>query len=128
MGKVVDIVGRRKALVLSYFVWIPTTIWFILCRSYSELLLMLVVSSIGGALFMPAQQALLADMIPRGKRGRIMGAIGNLNLVASAIASVVAGFLYELDPRNPFVFCIFSGIVSLILLLTVVREPEVREV
>ena len=43
---------------------------------------------------MPAYMALQADMIPREKRGRIMGTNGTLNVMATIPASALVGFLY----------------------------------
>jgi len=53
-----------------------------------------------------------------------MGAIGNLNIVAAAAASAVAGFLYDMDPRCPFITCIGLSLLTLSLILLFIREPE----
>jgi MFS family permease len=77
---------------------------------------------------MPAYNALLADLIPREKRGRIMGTIVTLNILATVPASVMGGVLYGLAPVFPFIFTTLLGVaVSMIILLTV-TEPEKKEV
>jgi len=125
LGRAVDIIGRKRALVLAYLLWIPSTWYFVFfCRSFLELLVIMVVFSLGGALFGPAHQALVADLTPRDMRGRVMGAIGNLNIVAAAAASAVAGFLYDMDPRCPFITCIGLSLLTLSLILLFIREPE----
>ena len=67
------------------------------------------------------------SLTPKEVRGRVMAAIGNLNLVAAACASAVAGFLYQLDPVMPFLTCVFIDILVLTLILLFLREPEARE-
>ena len=125
LGRAVDIIGRKRALVLAYLLWIPSTWYFVFfCRGFLELLVIMVVFSLGGALFGPAHQALVADLTPRDMRGRVMGAIGNLNIVAAAAASAVAGFLYDMDPRCPFITCIGLSLLTLSLILLFIREPE----
>ena len=77
---------------------------------------------------MPAYMALQADMIPREKRGRIMGTIGTLNVMATIPASALAGFLYGLDPAYPFAFTIVLGIVVSLIIVFAVKEPKTREI
>jgi len=127
LGKAVDVIGRRRSLIISYILWIPSTAYFIICRGFWDLLAVFVFFSLGAALFGPAQQALIADLTPRELRGRVMGAIGNLNLVAAAVASAVAGLLYELGPSLPFLACILIDLVVLTLLVLLLEEPRVRE-
>ncbi|MFQ6064442.1 MAG: MFS transporter [Candidatus Bathyarchaeia archaeon] len=128
LGKVVDKIARKKAVVLSYVVFMPASVLFIFSRSFLELLSVFVVFAVGGCLIMPAYNALMADMIPREKRGRIMGTIGTLNVMATVPASALAGLLYSLDPAFPFVFSIVLGIVVALIILFAVKEPEIREV
>jgi len=126
LGKAVDTIGRKRALIISYLLWIPSTAYFILCRSFWELVAVSVVFSIGGGLFGPAQQALTADLTPKELRGRVMGAIGNLNLMAAAAASALAGFLYELGPSLPFLTCLLIDIIVLAMLVLLLEEPRGR--
>ncbi|RLI10848.1 hypothetical protein DRO33_05150 [Candidatus Bathyarchaeota archaeon] len=127
LGKAVDVVGRKKALVLSYVLWLPSTVYFLLCRSFWELVFIFVLFSLGGSLFGPAHQALIADLTPKEVRGRVMGAIGNLNLGAAAITSALAGLLYELGPAWPFITCVFIDALVLSMILLLLEEPEKRE-
>ena len=76
---------------------------------------------------MPAYNALLADLIPKEKRGRVMGTIVTMNILATVPASAFGGFLYGASPVYPFFLTIALGItVSLIILFTV-KEPKTRE-
>jgi len=128
LGKFVDVIGRRKALLAAYALWIPSTLYFVYCRSLVGMALVFVAFALGGALFSPAHQALLADLTPREKRGRIMGVVGTLNLLAMIPASALGGFLYELEPASPFLLCVALGIVCAALIALLVGEPERREV
>ena len=127
LGKAVDVMGRKRALVLSYLLWIPSTVFFIISKSFLDLLIIFVVFSLGASFFGPAEQALVADLTPKELRGRVMAAIGNLNLVAAACASVIAGFLYQLDPVMPFLTCVFIDMLVLSLIVLFLREPAVKE-
>jgi len=128
MGKLVDKIARKKAVILSYIIFMPSSILFILSRSFAQLVLVFIMFAVGGCLIMPAYNALLADMIPREKRGRIMGTIGTLNVMATIPASALAGLLYGLDPAYPFAFTIILGIVVSLIIVFAVKEPKIREI
>jgi MFS family permease len=128
LGKVVDKIARKKAVMLSYVIFMPASVLFIFSRSFVQLLLVFVVFAVGGCLIMPAYSALMADMIPREKRGRIMGTIFTLNVMATIPASAIAGLLYSLDPAFPFAFSIVLGITVALIILFTVKEPKIREI
>lgn len=128
LGKVVDKIARKKAVVLSYCIFIPSSVFFIVSTSFTHVLFVFIMFSVGGCLIMPAYQALQADMIPREKRGRIMGTIGTLNVLATVPASILAGFLYSLNPVYPFAFTIITGITVSLIVFFAVKEPETREI
>lgn len=120
LGKVVDKIGRKKSILTAYTLFIPSTILFLSARSFPQLLVVYLLFATGGCLIMPAYSALLADLIPKEKRGRIMGTIVTLNILATVPASALGGFLYGLAPAYPFILTMILGVtVSLIILLTV---------
>jgi len=127
LGKLVDFFGRRKSILLAYMLFIPSTFLFILSRSYLPLLTAFIVFSIAERLLMPALGALQADMIPRDKRGRIMGSMGILNTLAMIPGASIGGFLYEIVPAAPFIMKIFLGIASMGIVAMLVREPKEKE-
>lgn len=128
LGKLIDRIERKKAVVLAYFLFTPASVLFIFSTGFVHVLLVFVMFAVGNCLIYPAYSALMADMIPREKRGRIMGTIGTLNVMATVPASVLAGLLYSLDPAYPFVFTVVLGIVVSLIVFLLVKEPKVREV
>ncbi len=76
---------------------------------------------------MPAYNALLADLIPKEKRGRIMGTIVTMNILATVPASTFGGFLYGLYPTYPFILALALGVTVSLIILFAVREPKSRE-
>jgi len=128
LGKLVDKIARKKAVILSYFIFMPSSVLFIVSTNFAQLLFVFIMFSVGGCLIMPAYMALQADMIPREKRGRIMGTIGTLNVMATIPASALAGLLYGLNPAYPFVFTILLGIAVSLIIVFAVKEPKTREV
>lgn len=126
-GKVVDIIGRKKSLILSYLLFTPTTIFFIYSKSFLHLLLVFILFAFGSTIIGPSYSALITDMTPKEKRGRVMGTIGTFNIVARVPASMIGGFLYQIEPSAPFFFTIIIGIIVLVILASLIEEPKVRE-
>ena len=126
-GKLIDIIGRKRSIVLSYFLFIPMTIAFILSRNFLQVAIIFMIFAVGSMMIGPAFQALIADLVPRDKRGRIMGIIGTLNILAMVFASVLAGALYQLDPSTPFLFIVVTGSTVAFMVATIIEEPVKRE-
>ncbi len=127
LGKVVDLLGRKTSIILAYLIFIPSTLVFIYARSFIELIIVMVIFGFGSMMIGPAFQALITDMVPKSKRGRIMGVIGSLNIIMMIPASAIAGFLYEFNPAYPFQLTIILGIFTSIVVYLFIKEPEKRE-
>ncbi len=125
LGRLVDTLGRRRALLLTHLFWVPSTLYFVCSRSLWEVVLVFVAFTLGVALFRPAYQALLADLTPREARGRVMGFVGVLSSIIAIPASALGGFLYEINPITPFIVCVVLEIASTVLVLSI-REPIER--
>jgi len=128
LGKLIDRFGRRKSIILAYLLFVPSSVFFIFCGTFSQLLIIYLMFAIGGSILYPAYSALLADMIPKEKRGRIMGTIVTLNILATVPASALGGFLYGVSPAYPFVFAIILGTTVCLIILFTVKEPKIREI
>jgi len=128
MGKLVDKIGRKKSIVFANLIFISATVAFLMAGTLNHLIVVFLMFAIGGSLLGPAYSALLADMIPREKRGRIMGTIVTLNILATVPASGLAGFLYGVSPSHPFTFVVLLAIAVTLIIFLAVREPKTREV
>jgi len=127
LGKIVDKIGRKNSILLSYVIFTPSSILFIFCRNFLQLFIAYIMFALGGSLIGPAYSALQADMVPREKRGRVMGIIGTLNIIATIPASALGGYLYEIDPAAPFIWAVILGIVVSFIVIFGVKEPSEKE-
>jgi MFS family permease len=129
LGRAVDVFGRRKALISAHLLFTLGTVIFILSRNFTMLALAFILFAIASVLFTSSTEALKADIVPREKRGRILGSIGAFYILAVALGSVVGGALYEnVGAMAPFILCIPLDIVALLIVLLRVHEPIKREV
>lgn len=127
-GKIIDRFGRKKPLIVAWFLFIPGLVGFvygnIVITSISFLLL-------GVALILAntAYPALMADFVARDKRGKIIGSTNFFFNILSSLGQLSGGFMYQyLSPALPFLLSATLFIPCLILTLFKVHEPTSREV
>ncbi|MDX3901443.1 MAG: MFS transporter [Sphingobium sp.] len=139
-GRLVDRANRRNLILMGVLVWSAMTICAAFAQSYPMLLLTRAGVGIGEAVLAPAAYSIIADYVPRARRGRALAAyyvslaigsgasllIGGL-LLAHVPAPVAAGPLGILEPWQ--VMFVLAGLpgLPLALLILLVREPVRRE-
>ena len=142
-GKLLDRVGRRRLLLPFMFVVPLYPIIFInFVKDFTGLALLVFCMALGNAFLMPGFQSLLADVVPRERRGRVTSAVGGGNFfidvrntgmgggmllfVPMAIAQLLGGVLYEVNSTLPFYIMSFGMfIVALWAYLKIVDPKEI---
>ncbi|MCK4582917.1 hypothetical protein KAU18_06330, partial [Candidatus Bathyarchaeota archaeon] len=79
------------------------------------------------AFFFPALNALRADIIPRDRRGRILGLMGTLGSLAMVPAAAVFGYLYEVNRSYPYYVGVVIEVVTVAIIVALVAEPTEAE-
>ena len=126
-GKIVDRIGRRRSMLLAYLLSTPTLLGFMAARGFIQMAVVNVVFQVSTAFFFPALNALRADMVPREKRGRIMGLMGTMRSIAMVPAATVFGYLYELNRAYPYMIGVAIEVVTVTIILGLVSDPETSE-
>ena len=100
--------------------------------------------SVSNALLGPSCRALMADLAPRERRGRIISAIGQGSLgtrtakvaqgnpgfilaLFSFAGFFAGGYIYDLNPAYPWFFLTISVATSLGSTMLLLKEPEKPE-
>jgi MFS family permease len=145
-GMAIDRTSRtiwiRTSLLLSLAI-LPL---FVLASTFLHVLLIRATVAVTNALFLPACAALMADLVPRPLRGRVMAALGRgsvmiagtgggtggpgvgfLITVPIIAASIAGGYLYDHDPRYPWLLAAIAAAVALFLSMRFVHDPEQAE-
>lgn len=77
----------------------------------------------------PSWNALIADIVPPGKRATVLGTIGTLTAVVAAPGSVLGGWLWDnLAPQAPFQLSMVTGLVSATLFWLKVEESRMHPI
>lgn len=126
LGNIVDRMGRKRSILLGYLFSTPVIAFLIVSRGFLQMLAVNVLFAVGQAVMFPAFSALRADLIPRDKRGRVMGVSGILRTLATVPSAALFGLLYQMDPALPYILGIALEVVAVLIVVFLVREPRAR--
>ncbi len=124
IGYLIDKYGRRlMSIILSLILIISSTL-FIYSNNFHLFLLSVTLITIARSGLQTGLRTLQADLTPRKIRGRI-NAIGLiLNQLLLIPIGYIAGAGYEINPITPFIIEIIFTTITLILLITIIKEPK----
>jgi len=122
-----DRFGKRKTMIISLLVTAPAILLFTLSRSFIQVVVFAILLVAAGIYYAPAHEALQADLTPRPLRGRITALWDMSNAVSAALGSFVGGFTFQANPYVPFYVFAVVELGAAILLIRIVKEPEIRE-
>lgn len=134
-GMLSDRFGRKPLILTSRLILPLTTFAVTLATNFQQYYLISIVSAIGNSLGGggmwgggPAWQALIADLVPREKRGTVMGTIGTVTGVVGTPSSLVGGYLWTLySPQTPFYLSLIMGLIGTAVFAFGVKEPKKLE-
>jgi MFS family permease len=131
-GMLSDRLGRKPLILTSRLISPLTTYAITLATNFPQYYLISIVSAIGNSLGGggmwaggPAWQALIADLVPREKRGTVMGTIGTVTGLVGTPSSLVGGYLWQLySPQTPFYLSLVLGLIGTAVFAFGVKEPR----
>ena len=124
-GTLLDILGRRKLLLLSGFFFATAPFLYLLVTDPWQLIVVRVYHGVATAVFTPVAIAAIADVY-RERRGEVMGYFSSATLLGRLMAPSIAGTAITLYSfHGAYIVCGAFGIAALIALL---KFPETRKV
>ncbi|MFQ5758302.1 MAG: MFS transporter [Candidatus Bathyarchaeia archaeon] len=127
VGKLIDKIGRKIPLILAGLVMLPA-IYLFIYGDVIRVFISLPLFGIGQLLAMSSYMSLLADLVPREQRGKVIGSSNFFSYIFMAFGSLIGGILYQIvSPQLPFHLMIIFMIPAIFLILFLVHEPEERE-
>jgi MFS family permease len=144
-GLLVDRWGRTASLTAALVISTLVTPLFVVLSGLTAILLVRAVIAVAFVLAIPACMALMADLVPRSVRGQMMAAIGQGGIILGSVgspggpavgyliipplmvASLAGGFLYTLNPVYPWIFSVVAGLLSILLTVLYIRDPQQAE-
>lgn len=110
-------IGNRNGAILGNILNVIWGTLFIFIQNYSQLLLVTIVTATANSLKNVSDTNILNDSIPESpKKSDVFTSIDRRSYyeycIMSAISTIFAGYLYEIDPYIPMFFCLICSIIA----------------
>lgn len=142
-GLMVDRVSNRRILIVGLAATLIPVWFFIYARTFWEVLALTVVISAANAFLLPACLTMVAESVPRERRGRIMSAIGRGVIMVTGpgegggggpgmgfvltvpiiIGSLFGGYLYSVNPTFSWTLLTGALVICTVISIAFVRDP-----
>ena len=123
-GLLADRWRRRDVVGWSVLLWSAITWATGRVQNYSQLLLARASMTFFEAAFTTAAYPMLGDLVPRRRRGMVMGLMGATFAVGTVLALAVAVLVGTTNWRGPWIYFAVPGIILGIIVFLFIREPE----
>ncbi len=122
-GKLSDIYGRKRFFLLGLVVFLVGSILCGLSTTMTQLIIFRAIQGIGAGALMPITFAIIFDIFPPEKRGKMNGLFGAVFGLSSVFGPLLGAFFTDyINWRWVFYINIPIGIVSFVLIYTAYHE------
>lgn len=116
VGRLGDIVGRRRLLLVGLAVFTAATVACGLAPSLPLLIAARAVQGLGAAVMMALTVAFVGEAVSRDRTGAAMGLLGTMSAIGTALGPSLGGLLIAtLGWRAIFLVCALVGVLALCL-------------
>jgi EmrB/QacA subfamily drug resistance transporter len=120
-----DIFGRKKIYLVSIVIFMIGSVIVSFADSFDLLLIGRAVQGFGSGGFLPVASAVVGDIFPKEKRGRILGLIGMVFGIAFIIGPFIAGLILMFFKWN-VLFLINIPIAVLVIIASIKYLPNTK--
>ncbi len=125
IGKLIDRFGSKPLMVISEMMSIPIIVGWLFSTTFAAFALIHACFGVIAATWVPAQNALLANSVPRGRRGEAMGRMAAFRGLVGFPAPLLGGLLYDhFGFQTPLLANLAGVVLTSILLVIAVKEPR----
>jgi MFS family permease len=122
-GLLADRWRRRDVVGLGVLFWSAITWGTGRVQNFGQLLLARSSMTFFEASFSAAAYPMLGDLVPRKRRGMVMGLMGSTFAIGTVVALVLAALIGTANWRSPFVYFAIPGLILGVAVFVFIREP-----
>lgn len=127
-GKLSDLYGRRKMIVIGIIIFISGSFLCALSGSMIQLILFRTIQGIGAGAILTVSYTIIGDIFEIEERAKIQGALNTVWGVAGLIGPFIGGFILDyLSWHWIFLINVPFGIISIILLMRNFDEKIIKK-
>ena len=123
-GKLVDKVQRRHSILLGYTLSAVVGLNLAYTGGFGWVLVAFIFRAVGQIIVFPSVHALLADLVPVDKWGRIIGLISFLQNLIVVPAALVFVLIYEASSRALFLSSVVIEVASILIFIILFRQND----
>lgn len=123
-GRAADKFGRKIIIVIGLFIFAFSELLFGLGKTIEVLFLSRMLGGLAGAFIMPAVTAFIVDITTNKNRARSLGYMTAAINFGFIIGPGIGGVLAEIATRLPFFIAAALGLISAVLSVFMLHEPE----
>jgi len=116
-GKLSDKIGRKKVIIFGYLLFSLTSLGFAFFNSLTSFMVLFAFYGIVYAMIDGNQRAYVSDLSSEELRGTALGTFHTAMGLAALPASLIAGFLWQINPSITFIYGATISIISVILFI-----------
>jgi len=139
LGALVDRWGSRRMILIAMAMAPAAIFLYLYAEGFLGVLAIICWMTVINGMMMPAFSTLIANMIPRNRRGRLYSLLGERGVMysfgnfwgggfllfpAAALGSYIGGQVYEMNVAWPWIILSAATVVSLVLTYMYIHEPE----
>jgi MFS family permease len=116
-GGLSDRYGRKPVMLISLIIQAASVAGYIWASDVWEYALVSIINGIGSALFMPAANAQISDVVPENKRAEVFALFHTALNIGAAAGPLIGLLLFTWNPSIVFLICsvvllIYAGLVA----------------
>jgi MFS family permease len=121
-GDLADRYGRKPVMVAGLSLEAFSILGYAFADSLFAFTALTILGGIGGALFYPAANAQLTDVVPEDRRHEVFALMHTALNVGAACGPLLGVSIYRLNPRIAFLICAVTFLLYILLILFKIPE------
>jgi len=125
-GAMSDARGRRPFILVGGAIMVAGLFLNVFATNVWHVFILVAISDFGGAMSNPSVGAMLADVMSKDERGRVMGAYQMIQAVGNVVGFALLGYIYDnVNKEAPIVLCSFALMAATLIIALFVQETHV---
>lgn len=124
-GRLSDSIGRKKVLIMGYILFFVLAIGLIFLNSFASMIIFFVIYGLVFAITQSNHRAFASDLSGKLK-GTTMGLYHSVIGIVNIPAGIIAGLLWDFNPKTMFIYLSVVSLISIILLFFVKEGNEYK--
>lgn len=116
-GKLSDKIGRKKVIVAGFLLFSLTSLGFAFFNSLTAFIVLFALYGMVYAIVDGNQRAYVSDLSPEELRATALGTFHTIIGLVALPASLIAGFLWQINPTITFIYGAVISIISVVLFI-----------